>query len=888
MQGPPTEPWGKLRPDPGELEWHPLVDHCADVAACAETLLLETKLHQRLARLLCQDNLTGEQVARLCVLAALHDVGKFNLGFQGRWRNPYSRGPGHVRETIALFSERGAQQRRFVEAIAYDELAAWVDGEEGLDRLLVASICHHGKPFDPEQPIALDPGLSTLWSPAGGVDPMTGISGLLRHCRSWFPIAFDSGGGRIGEQTEFQHAFAGLVTLADWLGSDANAFPYTKSRNLDRMSEARDRARRLCRFLGLTTGLARPARGSSPGFERVSDPRFFPRSAQRAVASLTVRERPTLTLLEAETGSGKTEAALWHFLRLFEAGHVDGMYFALPTRTAATQIHQRVVSAVARMFPTDLDRPPVVLAVPGYLAVDDVTGQRGLARFEVLWNDDNERWRFRGWAAENPKRYLAGAISVGTIDQVLLAALAVSHAHMRATALLRQLLVVDEVHASDSYMTAILAAVLRRHLAAGGQALLLSATLGADARDRLMRCADPNTVTTTCAAAMNTSYPQITEAVRGERLQTVGIASDGRRRAVDLDHRPIAGVPSEVAALAMNAARRGARVLVLRNTVRDALDAQRAVEAMPMPTEGEELLFRCHRLAAPYHARFAREDRIELDHALLQVLGTSRDAGGSVVVATQTAQQSLDIDADLLITDLCPADVLLQRLGRLHRHQDFPRPTGFEHPRAVVLLPESRDLGRFLGCDGEARGPHGIGRVYPDLRVLEATLRLVESTGMVSIPDDSRLWVESTTHPEALRAITSARDDAWRKHEQTIEGQSSAHRVLARNQLWRGDVPFGSETFPTDLAAAVSTRLGIGDRVVALPPETRGAFETRIREVRIPGWMLPGAPDDLALSDVDVDGTGFQCTIAGRRFCYSRFGLENVAEVREPEGGTDE
>jgi CRISPR-associated endonuclease/helicase Cas3 len=99
---------------------------------------------------------------------------------------------------------------------------------------------------------------------------------------------------------------------------------------------------------------------------------------------------------------------------------------------------------------------------------------------------DNDSGRFRQWAAEHPKRYLAGAISVGTVDQVLLSALMVSHSDLRATSLLRQFLVVDEVHASDAYMATILRQVLYFHLTAGGHALLLSATLGSQATTRLI------------------------------------------------------------------------------------------------------------------------------------------------------------------------------------------------------------------------------------------------------------------------------------------------------------------------------------------------------------------------------------------------------------------
>ncbi|MEZ4454914.1 MAG: hypothetical protein R3B09_36020, partial [Nannocystaceae bacterium] len=116
--------------------------------------------------------------------------------------------------------------------------------------------------------------------------------------------------------------------------------------------------------------------------------------------------------------------------------------------------------------------------MPGYLRVDEQEGTR-LPGFEVLWNDDpRQRYRYRGWAAEGSKRYLAGAIVVGTIDQVLLSTSMTSHAHLRATAASRQLLVVDEAHASDAYMNRLLEEVLAFHLAAGGHAFLMSATLG--------------------------------------------------------------------------------------------------------------------------------------------------------------------------------------------------------------------------------------------------------------------------------------------------------------------------------------------------------------------------------------------------------------------------
>src|SRR5690606_20566847 len=145
--------------------------------------------------------------------------------------------------------------------------------------------------------------------------------------------------------------------------------------------------------------------------------------------------------------------------------------------------------------------------------------------------------------------------------------------------------------------------------------------------------------------------------------------------------------PGAVAALALDAARRGGKVLVIRNTVSDCIATQEALESL---SEGDStLLFRCAGVAAPHHARYAKPHREALDRAIEASFGKDRPGGGMVAIATQTVQQSLDLDADLLLTDLCPADVLLQRIGRLHRHERTREPA-FTKAKAVVLVPKDR------------------------------------------------------------------------------------------------------------------------------------------------------------------------------------------------------
>ncbi len=874
MQGQPTTFWGKLEQDVAErpLQWHPLLDHCADVAACCEALLQRTLLRRRLAALAGAGDLTDVQVARLCLLAALHDAGKVNLGFQ-RKSDPKTRFvAGHVRPLFALFASGLAEKAAVLSALGTDELLEW--GPEGL---LFASLAHHG------QPVAADAHGSeadpALWRGSGALDPVEGLRDLASRARRWYPDATRQG-STFPDAPELQHAFSGLVTLADWLGSDTRFFPFSERGAPDRISFARERAREALRAVGLDAAPARRQLKLESGwFERLFD--FHPRDAQRAVLELRVPREGGLVVLESETGSGKTEAALARFLALFAAGAVDGLYFALPTRTAATQIHKRIFAAVTRAFPDPERRPPVVLAVPGYVRVDDIDGTRDdpkLAPFRTLWPDDAaDRMRWRGWAAESSKRYLAGEIVVGTVDQVLLSSLRVKHAHLRATPLVRHLLVVDEVHASDAYMNRVLETVLARHLAARGHALLMSATLGAAARQRFVQAERGEMPS--LAEAEQQPYPALS--VReGERTSVVEAGAGPREKVVCVQLSAAMRESGEVASRALAAARAGARVLIIRNTVADAISTQQKLEAA---AGGDTtLLFSCEGSVAPHHSRYAREDRKRLDDALERRFGKSA-SGACVVVATQTVQQSLDIDADLLVTDLCPMDVLLQRIGRLHRHERM-RPAEFAVARVVVLVPDEADLGRYVSRTGDARGRHGIGRVYPDLRILQATRDLLENERELRIPSRNRTYVEKTTHPEALDAVVRAKKGNWASHRNWLSGKLMAEVGLATLNQASWSEPFGTSGWAHD-DGRIATRLGAADRVIAFDAPIATPFGATAAALTLPAWMAAGAIEEERPAFV-VAGPGGALTFrfAGRDFVYDRLGLR---VVRKSEDGNE-
>ena len=882
--------WAKASPyrQKGPERIHLLEHHLADVGACFEALLAQPTIRQRLARSGGLEYLDEATAARLCVFAALHDIGKVNVGFQTQiWRDADFPGHrltsttrGHYRELApVMLGENADTTERFFGSLDWwwDATESWDDrGGETVCALFIAALSHHGQPLQLEGELNHN---SRLWTSVGGLDPFAQLERIGKLARQWFPAAWESQGQKLPSRPEFQHHFLGLCTLADWIGSNEDWFPFCGEPRDGYMEEARRRAESAMKAVGLDLSEQRwefPKR--SPGFADLFDiPGTPPPNAIQRAALEAPLEEPVV-IIESETGSGKTEAALWRFARMYQAGLVDGLYFALPTRAAARQLHERVNRFVDRMFPTD-HRPEPVLAAPGYLRAGGITGQR-LQNYEVWWDDHHRDGR--RWAAESAKRYLAAQIAVGTVDQAMMAALKVKHSHMRAACLSRNLLVVDEVHASDPYMRRIIKALLDAHLDTGGHALLMSATLGSVARRQWlstnsMRPNDPPPL----AEAVGTPYPAVSVMLAGgESITSAGENRQGK--SVNIADEPLINDHGKVAELALRAARAGAKVLVIRNTVTSAVATQEALE-QAADNEGE-ILFSVNGIPTLHHSRFAADDRNLLDREVESRLGRNRTPilnlsnGGLVVVGTQTLEQSLDIDADLLITDLCPVDVLLQRIGRLHRHRRDDRPPGYEEPLCIVLTPGADDLSPLLkgGPNRTGLGPRGY--VYEDLRVLEATRRLIARRSQWDIPRMNRELVENATHPDALDAIVEELGEEWKAHALDIEGKGIAEVQGASGSVVPRDKSFFNDnrevTFPSNAEERIRTRLGDEGIEVEFDPPPSSPFdaERNIERMTIPEHLLRGATTEgLVIPEEHNDG--FTFAIGDRNFRYDRHGL---------------
>jgi len=843
----PSHFWAKLNyGEEGRVEgWLPLVAHSADVAAVLRSLLQETSLRNRLSAV-SDNGLTDVHVERLSVLAALHDAGKANQGFQNR---AFDKQPtdDHLTPIVGMLAT--VEKRRILgDSLRLRDLTSWFDDIGGWLR---TTWSHHGWPVDVAPP---EPG---RW-------PDRSLSRLERlgdQVRDWFPMAFEGTAPAL-TSSQLQHLFNGTLTLADWIASEDSFWQKDREGDLLDSNAAIQDARRKARKAVGDLYLDLQGTEVDNSLETVLGG-YTPYDIQEKVQQLPAGDCGSLTILESATGSGKTEGAIGRFLRLLQRGEVDSMYFALPTRSAATQLHGRVREAVRRTFETP---PPVHLAVPGYLKVDDTEGQR--FGFDVRWD---EPVGARGWAAESSKRYTASPIAVGTVDQVLLSALRTNHSHLRTAGLSRSLLVVDEVHASSVYMNELLHNVLSFHRALGGHAVLMSATLGARARASFTGGDLP-----AFEEAQGQDYPMITHDIGSGRPERVSAAAPSDGKEVQVKTEPWMEDHRQVAARAQEAAEEGAFVLVIRNTVAECQKTHGYLD--------NQCSLQVSGIASPHHSRYAPEDRERLDDRVEQVYGknevkgepTRPEGGGVVTVATQTVEQSLDIDADLLITDLCPMDVLLQRVGRLHRHDRPNRPGEYEKAKCIVLTPGCRDLTAGMS-EGDGRGfpGPGLGSVYRDLRIIEATWRALESReqevdGWIEIPKDNRALVEEATHPTIIEQIESG--SMWQAHADQVRKLARAEALEARNNLIDRGNPFtaGNNQFP---GHQMKTRLGEEDIQVELQSPQQTPFGEEVQQITLSPYLFDERPDDGKAEAVHQSGIGFRFAFAGTEFEYTSSGI---------------
>lgn len=686
--------WGKADPNyAGEPKWHPLGYHMLDVGAVA-TAWWDACPAVR-GRFLAAFPDTSELALRAWVLffVALHDLGKADIRFQlkamdaltAAWRE-IVKGADHEipRQEISGF-DHGHAGIAWA-ALEYQTWLAVSDTDHSTwsrwDNWLAAVTGHHGD-FPTSRMVGLE-GIEadeTLieHDRAARQDLVTAFATLFLQptglCLQTLPPVCS---------LPARSLLAGFCAACDWLGSNTDEFEYRAP--CETLADyLRERVKKITSSRMLTRyGLLAPAHGYA-GLPALLASNEAPRGVQTEIDALP--NTPGLTLIEAPTGSGKTEAALAYAWRLLAAGVADSIVFALPTQATANAMLGRVEAFATKVY----GRANIVLAhgKRDYNAGFQQLVERGQRR--TRQGDIEASVQCAAWLASSRKRVFLGQIGVCTVDQVLLSVLPVRHKFVRGFGLNKSVLIVDEVHAYDAYMYGLLGEVLKNQHACGGSALLLSATLSATLRDKLLAAWGSHAASDESAAP----YPALWRATGGPVTPlTVAEEHQPPRREVGIECLRLANAypDDELLARLVAAAENGALVAVVVNLVDDAQRLARALR---------------ERTAIPvdiFHARYRFADRQDKEAAALNHYGrVAPRTAGRILVATQVVEQSLDLDFDWLVTQICPVDLLFQRLGRLHRHQREQRPPGFETPRCTVMTVEHDDYGVFELIYGNAR-----------------------------------------------------------------------------------------------------------------------------------------------------------------------------------------
>lgn len=806
--------WGKAEKD-GE-SYHLLPYHCLDVAAVGHILLLaDAPLRQRFAAVTNLNELICQQW--LIALLALHDIGKFAESFQ------------NLRPDLLEQLQRIASQKQYT--TRHDSL-----GNLFLKNTLEKEEWSFppGISFDEWQDVVMT--MIRPFTGHHGVPPrMQGNNGLPLRVAQYFSDN-DANSARqfveavctlfYGKEARWDlpspeeleahmkkasWLMAGFVVLCDWIGSNCRWFPLrSEGMKLENywQNHAVPQAKMALREAGIIASIPSTELSSFSGlFPHIATPTPL----QAFVEKCSIGESPQLFILEDVTGSGKTEAALMLAGRLMTVGGGNGIFVALPTMATSNAMYDRSAKVYRHLFSKESE-PSLVLA-HGARHLSEIFMASVSASSSEAADDETASAQCSSWLADNRKKALLADVGVGTLDQALLAVLPARFQSLRLFGLARHILIVDEVHAYDPYMNKLLQNLLAFHAALGGSAILLSATLPTHIRRDFIAafadgCGDQRNL-----LMQNRAYPLATAYCEADGVRETAVEAMPQRKC-RVEVQLVADV-NEVVKRIEETANQGKCVCWIRNTVHDALTA---FDSLRNSVSADNLLL--------FHARFAMGDRLDIEKAVTDTFGrksTAEDRRGKVLIATQVVEQSLDLDFDLLITDLAPMDLLIQRAGRLHRHsrgeQGNPLTEGADRrePPCMIVhgpLPNDEAAGDWY----KSAFPKAA-FVYPSHGCLWLTARLLAEKKELKMPTDARELIEAafSERAEDIPASLQQRD-------LQADSQWQADKSLAHINMLKLDE--GYEATVTQWREDMKT------------PTRLGAMETTIRLARWDGTTL--------------------------------------------------
>jgi CRISPR-associated endonuclease/helicase Cas3 len=541
-----------------------------------------------------------------------------------------------------------------------------------------------------------------------------------------------------------QMLLTGLLIMGDWIASNTRYFPLISIGQPPSKSYDTARVEAAWKKLRLPEPWFSQYPMDAEAFMGYFG--FSPRPVQRAVIDiLNMAEDPGILILEAQMGVGKTEAALAAASLLANRGLCGGIFFGLPTQATANGLFPRV--KLWAEYESQDQVHGIRLAHGGAALYDEYQ-----ALFQGTADMDLEEGLIAHSWFEGRKQALLSDFVIGTVDQLLMAALRQKHVMLRHLGLAGKTVIIDECHSYSPYMNQYLDRALTWLGEYGAPVIILSATLPAQRRKDMVYAyltgkAKGGKVKKEEHAPWQESraYPLITWTDGMRPLQqTVPAPETGNTVKIAY------GTLEDIPALLEDALSQGGCAGIVVNTVKRAQTLAQQLRGI-----GLEVL--------DFHAQFVATDRTARENLLLQRVGknsTPEQRNGLVVVGTQVIEQSLDVDFDLLITDLCPMDLLLQRIGRLHRHPRI-RPPKLQEARCIVLE---------ANCELIEPGAQAI---YGQWLLLRTKQLLPEK---IQLPGDIPDLVQEVYAPPAMDALTEQERAAYEEYTSGKSGKEEKAR----------------------------------------------------------------------------------------------------------------